>query len=239
MTQQNPSCHPERSEGSKHGTMIANGQSQHHEDEIDIIEYIKVVYKHRWMIMAIVLASMLFIGAASLRQPKMYEASATFFPLNMQSNIETKNIIIKPSLDIDDLIISILNSRKMADRIIEQLKLQNLWDVKAINNATKVSLGKNGIIKLSVQSKSPKISAKIANAYVDNLDYFNQQLDLGVQRNIVQVIDRAIVPEVRMPRGTIKKTFLAGMVSFMFAIFLAFFMEFIKNSNLKNRLKED
>ena len=220
-------------------------QPQYHEDEIDIVDYIKVAYKYRWMIIAVVLISMFLTGVSSLMKPKMYEAQATFFPLNAQANIETGGIVIKPSLDIKDLIISILNSRKMADRIIEQLKLKDTWNQslsahtrKSLDNATKISLDKNGIIKLSVHTTSPELSAKIANSYVDNLDYFNRELDIGATTKIVQIMDRATMPEERMPRGTVKKIFLNGIVNFMFAIFLAFFIEFIKNSNIIERLKE-
>lgn len=217
-----------------------------YEDEIDLIDYIKVIYKHGKMIIVIVFMSMLFAGIISLLQPKMYEASATFFPINVNYNIPSDGIIIQPRLDnIEDLIMSILESRKMADRIVEELDLKKVWNQKLItdarrklNNASRVSLDKNRIIKLSVQTGSPELSAKIANAYVDNLDYFNRELDIGTRRQIVQVIDRAIAPEERMPRGTVRKTILAAVVSFMFSIFLVFFLEFIQKSNLKKRLKE-
>lgn len=226
--------------------VIARSGSKY-EDEIDLIDYIKVAYKHRRMIAAIVLISMFFAGVSSLMKPKTYKAQATFFPMNTNYNIiQSQGVVMEPRLDIEDLIISILESRKMADRIIEQLDLKKVWNQKLIsdtriklNKASKVSLGKNGIIKLSVQTKSPKLSSKIANTYVDNLDYFNKELNLGAQRNIVQVIDRATIPEVRMPRGTVKNAILAAIASFMFAIFLAFFIKFIQNSDLKNRLKED
>lgn len=133
----------------------------------------------------------------------------------------------------------------MADRIINQLNLKGLWNKglmcdarRALGGATKIAVEKNGIIKLSVRTKSPELSATIANAYVNNLDYFNRQLDIGAQRQLVQVIDRATVPEERMACGTIKNTLLAGILSFMFAIFLSFFVEFIQTSNIKKRLKE-
>jgi uncharacterized protein involved in exopolysaccharide biosynthesis len=42
----------------------------------------------------------------------------------------------------------------------------------------------------------------------------------------IQVLDRAIEPEMRMPRGTVKKTALAGVVSLMLAIFVAFGREY-------------
>jgi len=224
----------------------SQSQPQYHEDEIDLVDYIKVAYRYRWMIIAIVLISMVLTGAFSFMKPKMYEAQATFFPLSTEYGVQSQGFIMKPHLNIEDLIISMLESRKMADRIIEQLNLKDTWNQnlstyvrKKLDNAAKVSLDKNGIIKLAVHTKSPELSAKIANSYVDNLDYFNRELNIGANTKIVQVIDRATVPEVRMPRGTIKKTFLAGMASFMFTIFLAFFIEFIKNSNLKSRLKEN
>jgi len=47
----------------------------------------------------------------------------------------------------------------------------------------------------------------------------------------IQILDRAIVPEVRLPRGTVKKTLLAGVVSFMLAVFAAFACEYFARAN--------
>ena len=218
---------------------------QPYENEVDLVEYIKVIYKHRLMIFIVVLFSMVIAGLMSMSQPPFYQSTATFFPLYSSPKIQTEDIVIKPGPDIKDLIISVLESRKMADRIIEQLNLKKIWSQKfmmdtreILNKASEVTLAKNGIIKLSVQTKSPSLSADIANAYVDNLDYFNSQLDIGAQRQIVQVIDRATVPEERMPRGTITKISLTGIVFFMFSIVLAFLIEFFRKNKLIARLKE-
>ena len=217
---------------------------QYHEDEIDIVDYIKVIYKRRWIIITLVLVSMLFAGIFSLRKPKIYEASATFFPLEYQ--VSQSSMVVEKQVSIGNLIISILESRKMADRIIEQLNLKDIWKTELMSEArntlkaaSKITPEKNGIIKLSVRNKSAELSAKIANAYVDNLEYINQELDIGVQRQVVQVIDRATVPEERMPRGTVKNTLLAAIVSFMLAVFLAFFLEFLQKTDIKKRLKEE
>jgi uncharacterized protein involved in exopolysaccharide biosynthesis len=43
----------------------------------------------------------------------------------------------------------------------------------------------------------------------------------------IQVLDEATVPEMRMPRGTVKKTALAGSFSLMLAILAAFAREYI------------
>jgi len=222
-----------------------NQQAEHYSAEPNAVDYIKVIYKYLKLIIALVLVAMFSTAFFSLLKPKMYEAFATFFPLNTSSNIQAEGIIIKPGLDIEDLIMSILQSRNMADMIIKQLKLKDVWDVDSLfatrdvlQGATKLSLEQNGIIKLSVQTKTPELSVKIANAYVDNLDYFNQQLNIGAQRNIVQVIDRAVVPDKRMPRGTVKNTFLAGFTAFILAILWAFFLEFLQIPDLKKRLTE-
>ena len=44
----------------------------------------------------------------------------------------------------------------------------------------------------------------------------------------VQILDKAIVPEVKVPRGTIKKTALAGFISLVFASFAAVAREYFK-----------
>jgi uncharacterized protein involved in exopolysaccharide biosynthesis len=41
----------------------------------------------------------------------------------------------------------------------------------------------------------------------------------------IQVLDRAVVPETRQPRGLVKKVLLACVASFMFAVFVAFARE--------------
>jgi len=222
-------------------------EQPHYNGEIDLIDYIKIIYK-RWKIIAvIVFISMFFAGISSLRQSKLYKASATFFPLEggEYSSLQTESFSSKRQIGIRDLIISIFESRTMAGRIVEQLNLKDTWKIKSASGAqralggiTKINLQKNGIIELSVITNSPQLSAKIANAYVDNLDYFNQKFSLGAQREIVQVIDRAVVPDKRMPRDTKKKVQKAGMFSFVLAVVLIFFLEFIRGGNIIKRLKE-
>ena len=215
----------------------------YHEDEIDIVDYIKVAYKYRWMIIAITLISMLLTGAFSFMKPKMYEANATFFPMDVKYSVESQGSMMQPTIGIKDFVILIFESRKMTDRVIDQLNLdepakKKLMLKNSLTSSVKIQIRKNGLIKLLAQSKSPELSAKIANAYVDNLDYFNRQLDIGAQRNIVQVIDRAVAPKGQMPRDTISKAVKSGSIFFVIAIFIAFLIEFIKKGDIRKRLQE-
>jgi len=215
-----------------------------YEDEIDVIGYFQVLYKHRRMVCAVILAGVVFVGVRSLMRPRVYEATATFFPLSTTSPAEAQGFMAKPKADIGDLIISVLESRKMADRIIEGLNLKDVWHEtlmtdtrKVLGDISQISLAPNGLIRLSVRAKSPELAAKIANAYVDNLDYFNNELVIGTQRNIVQVIDRAVVPERPLGRGTVKKVISAFIVFFLIAAVLVFIVEFVTSPEVLKRIK--
>ncbi len=49
----------------------------------------------------------------------------------------------------------------------------------------------------------------------------------------IQVLDKAIAPETRMPLGAKRKVLIAGVGSFTFAVFLAFLLESLGKSGLK------
>jgi len=213
--------------------------------EMDIFEYIKIIYRKRWLILVMVLVGMLFTGVSSIRQPEMYEATATFFPLNVNYNVKSDGLMVKPQFDIKDMVVSILKSRSMANRVVEQLELKKLWNVRYMSDAARalrgsiaVTFEQNGVIGLSVYSNQPELSAKIANAYVDNLEYFNSQLNITAQKQIVQVIDRAVVPDTRMPRNTVRKVIVSGVIYFLTAVCLVLVMDFIRRGDFWNRIKE-
>ena len=215
-------------------------------NEIDLIDYLKIIYRRRWIVLAIVIFGVVFSGIQSIRQPELYEASATFFPLTMSYNIQSQGQMSRPQLDITDMIVAIFESRSMADRVIEQLDLKKLWSLKsmgaaekALKNTTSTSFEQKGIIRLSVSTASAELSVKIANAYVDNLEYFNTQFDITSQRQIVQVIDRATVPDTRMPRSTVKKVITTGSIYFIVAICLIFLSDFIKRNNVIDRITKE
>lgn len=220
-------------------------QYRDRESEIDLIDYLKIIYKRRWLVLALTVMGMLYACITSVRQSEIYEASATFFPLSMNNNVASQGFTVKPQLDIKDMALSILKSRNMAERVVEQLDLQKLWNarlksdaVRALRGSVTVALEQNGLIRLSVCSISPELAAKIANSYVDSLEYFNSQLNITAQRQIVQVIDRATVPDTKTPRNTVKKVMMSGVIYFIIAVSFVFSEEIIKKSEIIKRIKE-
>jgi len=226
---------------------MTNIRKESQEADIDLVDYIKVLYKRWKIIFALVFVSMLVSMVIGVQSPKLYESTAEFFPLNVSYSLQSEDVTMKPNVNLESLIVSILESQQMADRVIEQLDLKKLWGRKYMYQArndlearTKVVLGRKAIIRLSVRTTNAKLSANIANSFVDNLEYFNRHLDLGAQKEIVQVIDKPTVPERTVPRKTaiIRATILAGLITFIFISFLAFILEYFEKSNLLKRIKE-
>ncbi len=219
---------------------------QQNRDTIDIVDYIKIIYNFRKPIILVMFLCMLLTAIFSIMQPPVYQASATFFPINMKDRYDSQQeTFIKRQLDIEDLIISLLGSRKMSSKITENLNLKDVFDVnndtiaeKLLRKSSKIILEPSGIIRISVETKVPELSTKVANAYVDNLEYFNSDLEIAANRQIVQIIDRATVPTDRMARGTIEKSFITGIVCFIFMSFVSFLIEFSRRVHLIKRLKE-
>ena len=75
-----------------------------------------------------------------------------------------------------DQFVALLKSVAVADRLIDRFKLMERYDVefrldarKVLANSSKISWGKDGLLVVEVDSKSPHLAADIANAYVAEL----------------------------------------------------------------------
>lgn len=76
-----------------------------------------------------------------------------------------------------DMYVGMLSSETISDKIIDRFKLMKLYDLqyrvdtyKLLHQKVDFSVGKkDGIISISVEDKNPKLAAKIANAYVEEL----------------------------------------------------------------------
>lgn len=267
-------------------------------DEINLLDYFRVVLKYRWMVLSICAIAVVTTSILSLSSPKMYSAYATLVPPieNLQqrprpelvgsfglSGSMIANIMGVPN--IAGLYIGLLGSRAVEDAIIDRLDLMRVYGTERRYLARKNLRGNttiktiDNIIRITVKDTEPNRTAAIANAYVDELDRQNKRLSArqatnqriflenrlkeieGKLSNIddilsreaeiqemlyemlmrehelvkmeeaknmptIQVLDKAVVPEVRMSRGTVRKTLLAGILSFVLAVFVAFAREY-------------
>ena len=84
-----------------------------------------------------------------------------------------------------DLYIGILKSRTIADNIVNEFHLQQVYGTKLLSDTRKnlgrhtaISSGKDSLITISVEDRDPQRAASLANAYVDQLYKQNSRLAL-------------------------------------------------------------
>ena len=280
------------------------GQEERDEEEINLLDYIRVIFKYRRMILWICGITMVTTGIISLLSPKMYSATTTMVPpmemLQKGSRLAGGGLGglgggaggssmlagIMGVTSITDMYVGILESRVVTDAIIDRFDLMKVYDIKKrfvarkkLRKNTTIKASKENIVRITVEDRDPNKVAAIANAYVEELDRQNKRLSAGqatskriflgnrlkeieeklskidnilsreaiIQEMLfelltreyelakieeaksmptIQVLDRAVVPEIRMPRRTVTKTLLAGVVSLMLAVFIAFVREY-------------
>lgn len=174
-----------------------------YEDEVNLLDYWRVISKRRWLIGSICFGAVLATLIVSLLLPKIYESTATLLP-QLESGeggglgallsataagsaaqslgMSLPGIPATPT----DLFAAMLKSRIMADDIVERFNLMEVYerDTKqearaALEDVTSIKVTKEKVIEITVEDEDPQRAAHIANFYVANLDRLNRTLNVG------------------------------------------------------------
>lgn len=164
------------------------------DDEVNLLGYWRVIRKRQWMIGGLFVVSVLAAMGISMLMPKIYESTATVLPPLESKEGGGLGALLGASKAADlgislpggpatrtDIFVAMLKSRVMADEIIKQFDLKRLYKAtmmhdarKALEAATKISVTKEKVIKITVEDKNPVLAADIANFYCTNLDRLNR-----------------------------------------------------------------
>src|SRR3990172_8634642 len=166
---------------------------------ISLLDYWRVLWKYKWLIGVLCVSSVTAALVVGLLSPNIYESETTILTpkeiggsgllsaLGVAGLGQIGGISLTPNRDI---IISLLKSRTLAKDLVGELKLQDYYKagrvddaIGSLQGATKVSVSKEGIIQIGVEDVDPKMAAKIANAYVGQLDRMIMQLGAGSAGN--------------------------------------------------------
>lgn len=167
-------------------------------DEIDLLDYLLVIWRHRRMIAGLSVVAMAATVGLMLLQPRRYQASATIVPpmqvLQKQSTVGNLgglgNSMLRSIMDsgsIAGIYVEILTSREVADTLIETFDLMNVYEnienrTKArrrLSQNTSIKTTDEGAVKIAVTDLDPNRAAAMANAYVVELDRRNKKLSTG------------------------------------------------------------
>ena len=164
-------------------------------DELNLLDYCRVVWKRRGLIAALCVGSILISTVYSLWAPKLYRATATILPpmaigggggqmtasmgglqgegvrsalLNSLSS-SGGLFSFSPSNPTRDIYIALLNSRTMREEVIEHFKKTWGPSVGSLVGLVEIASSKQGIISVMVEAHDPKLPATVANFYLENL----------------------------------------------------------------------
>jgi uncharacterized protein involved in exopolysaccharide biosynthesis len=173
------------------------------DDEVNLLDYWRVVWKRRRLIGGLFVSAVMTALVVSLLLPKIYESTATLLPSLESKEGSGLGALLAAtaaggavqSLGISlpgapatptDIFVAMLKSRIMADEVIKQFNLMDLYEKKtmqdtrkALEGDTRITVAKEKVIKITVEAKSPPLAADIANFYVSNLDRLNRTLNVS------------------------------------------------------------
>jgi uncharacterized protein involved in exopolysaccharide biosynthesis len=191
-------------------------QTTQTEEEVTLFDYWQVIYARRKVIIAFCTVVALATLGVSLMLPKIYESTATLLPqLESNTGLGLGALLASggagtaaQSLGISlpgapatptDVFLALLKSRIMADEVIRQFNLMERYEKKtmqetrlALENATRIVITKEKVIKITVEDKDPQLASDIANFYVSNLDRLNQTLSVSKARENRKFIEQRV-----------------------------------------------
>jgi tyrosine-protein kinase Etk/Wzc len=156
-----------------------------------------IVQWRRFILVSGLLTAVVTAGV-SLMLPKWYTATTSIFPPDAGNTMSGIAQVLQQSLQIpilapsavgarpNTIYIDIALSRTIGERIIEEFDLKKTYNAQLMTDAlgalrshTTFSLLENGLLKVSFEDRDPERAAAVANRYVDLLDEFNRQLNIG------------------------------------------------------------
>ena len=178
-------------------------RQEYYEEEINILDYWRVLIKRRKLIGAIVGAAAVISVIVSLLLPKLYSSTAKIFAPQQEISLGAQILAQQPSGlarlasgvlgggTPADLWVGFLESQTLRDAIIERFDLKDLYEVKTMEDARRalnenLSIKKSiaGIVSITVEDRVPERTAEMANAFVEELDRINQEVVMSSGRQM-------------------------------------------------------
>jgi len=162
------------------------------DDEVNLLDYWRVLRKRGWMILGLTFISVFVAGFYTyFMMTKIYESKATILSpkesggggaglaaaLAASGAGQFLGGILPPTGSNRDIFIAILKSRTLAQDLVDRFNLKEYYQakftndaIKGLQGATDIRVSKEGVISVTVVDKDPKLAADIANAYPTTLD---------------------------------------------------------------------
>lgn len=155
--------------------------------EISVVDILIVLAKRKKSIMGITFAAAVLSAGVSMVLPEVFQATTKLLPpqqsqsgaaalLSQLGGVTGAAAGAAGLKNPNDLYVGMLKSRTVADRLVAQFKLKEVYQVELQETArqilqasTSITSGKDGLITIQVEDKDRKRVAPLTNAYVSEL----------------------------------------------------------------------
>jgi succinoglycan biosynthesis transport protein ExoP len=174
------------------------------EPEIDVMEYVRLVWARKWLVLGVLVSVVVFATAWSLTRPKLYRASTkiTLTPAPQLSNNQYDSVVSWYQMDriIADQV-QILKTRELAQRVVDRLGLAS-HPAFAGGDAAGAILGSidakpiedTFVVEVSMTGRDPAAIAEWLNIYIDEFTAANIEDSLERTRRVYDVIQSRLDP---------------------------------------------
>lgn len=162
------------------------------EKDKTIIEYGKIIYSRRWVIIILMAAIFSFTLVNTLLTEKGYTAKTTIFPTTVNQG-GLASFLSNPLAGIvkqdANVLIVLLKSQNLAEKVTQKLKLEDRFltgsekrrkmngfgkAVSILKSKIKAYSTKDGAVEISIELNDPRLSENVCRAYVDSVsEYLN------------------------------------------------------------------
>jgi succinoglycan biosynthesis transport protein ExoP len=190
--------------GGPWGPPPGGGWAEEAEPELNIMEYVRLVWARKWIVLGIAAAAIVLAAAWALTQPKMYRAEAkiTLYPAPQLTENQLDMMMSWWQMDrfIADQI-EILKTRSLAERVVARLGLDSHPEF-AGGDAAGALLGRidaepvrdSFVVKVSMVGYDPGTTSEWLNVYIE--EYQAANIDAGIERiqEVFKVIQQRLDP---------------------------------------------
>lgn len=213
-----------------------------YDDEVDLFElFSNIILKWKTISLIFFFCVLITFLAITFSKPS-YKTVTTFFvvnPKNSEYKSSYSELLgISGSNNLEDQIVSILISQRIKYKVSESIYDQQLkngkltdefnfkmkllskedlikkfnTDILKLNKMIQFNKEKKGLLEIQYSNPDPEISYNVVEHYIRSLKLIYENLELGVVRDVIKVLDSPEYPKVPVPKARAMKSGLVGIL---------------------------
>ena len=190
------------------------------------VDNLKVIF------LTTVLFMVLSVTYTKLIVTPMYESSTKIILVNSDDNKENKEQQLTTSdLALNQKLVStyseIIKSRKVVDRVIANLGLEDVKFKELSENITVSPVEDSEVINISVKDKNRNVATAVANTLVTEFSKEVKEI-YGIEN--VKQVDKAVPSEEPFNVSLVKNLIIFAAIGFVLSYGIAFLVEYFKTT---------